>query len=76
MQLRALRVIAVSGRSALAKERDPEDREALRERLLGLFADLEQAVMANSADERVLAAIERERRMIPRETQLGGDRAT
>lgn len=63
-QTRALRVIAVSGRAALRKAREPEDRKHLRERVHELLADLEHEVIRNGADERILAAIERERRNV------------
>lgn len=61
---KALRAIAVSGRSALAKLREPNDREAVRGRIHELLADLEQEVIGNGADEGILAAIERERRSV------------
>lgn len=63
-ETRALRVIAVSGRAALAKAREPDERERIRERVHELMADLEQQVIRNGADERLLAAIERERRQV------------
>ena len=63
-QLKALRTIVVSGRSALAKARDPADRENLRGRVHELLADLEQEVIRNGADAGILAALERERRQV------------
>ena len=64
---KALRVIAVSGRAALAKAHEPEEFERIRERVHELLADLEEQVIRNGADERMLAAIERERREVWRE---------
>ena len=61
---RSLDVIAVSGRSALQKSADPEDRERIRERVHELLADLEQQVIRDGADPEILAAVERERRRI------------
>jgi hypothetical protein len=63
-EIRALRVIAVSGRAALARAGAPEERERLRQRVHELLADLEQEVIRDGAEERILAAIEHERRRI------------
>ena len=63
-ETRALRVIAVSGRAALAKSHEPEERERVRERVHELLADLEEEVIRNGANEAILAAIERERRQV------------
>ncbi len=59
---RALRVIAVSGRAAIAKAHEPEERQRIRERVHELLADLEEQVLRDGADEAILGAIERERR--------------
>ena len=61
---RALKVISVSGRSALQKASDPDDRERIRERVHELLADLEQQVIRDGADPEILAAVERERRRV------------
>ena len=61
---RALNVISVSGRSALQKATDPEDRERIRDRVHELLADLEQQVIRDGADPDILATVERERRRI------------
>lgn len=61
---RALRVISASSRAALAKAHEPEDRQRVQERAHELLADLEQEVIRDGADERILAAIERERRRV------------
>jgi hypothetical protein len=61
---RALNVISVSGRSALQKATDPDDRERIRDRVHELLADLEQQVIRDGADPDILAAVERERRRI------------
>jgi hypothetical protein len=63
-EIRALRVIAVSGRAALARAREPEERNRLRQRANELLADLEQEVIRDGAEERILAAIVYERRRI------------
>ena len=63
-ETKALRVIAVSGRAAFAKAHGPEERERIRERVHELLADLEEQVIRNGADERLLGAIERERRQV------------
>lgn len=61
---RALRVIAVSGRAAIAKAHEPDERERIRDRVHELLADLEAQVLRDGSDERILAAIERERRQV------------
>jgi hypothetical protein len=61
---RALNVISVSGRSALQKATDSEDRERIRDRVHELLADLEQQVIRDGADPDILATVERERRRI------------
>ena len=63
-QSKALRVISVSGRAAIAKSQGPEDRGRIRDRMHELLADLEQEVIRNGADEAILAAIEQERRKV------------
>ena len=61
---RALRVIAVSGRAALSRHLQPDERERVRQRVHELLADLEEQVIRNGADEAILAAIEQERRKV------------
>lgn len=61
---RALEVIAVSGRAAITKATDPDDREQLRYRTHELLADLERELIEHGPDEGILARIERERRHI------------
>jgi hypothetical protein len=60
-KLIALRTIAVSGRSALARAQDDATREAVLDRIDALLADLEGVVIRDGGNEQVLAAIEAER---------------
>lgn len=60
----ALRAIAVSGRAALSKARHPDEVERLTGRIDDLLAELEAIVIRDGGDERILAAIEAERRRI------------
>lgn len=57
----ALRTIVVSGRSALKKARDDEERQRIQERVHELLADLESMVIRDGSDEKLLALIERKR---------------
>ena len=59
-----LRVITVSARAALEKVREPADRERVQNRVHELLAKLESEVIRDGADEKILAAIERERRRV------------
>lgn len=60
----ALRTIVVSGRSALGKIDDPDERERIQERIHELLADLEAVVIRDGADEELLAQIEHKRRQL------------
>ena len=63
-EAKALRVITVSGRSALQKSTDRNNRQELQDRVHALLADLEQEVIRDGADPEILGAIERERRRV------------
>ena len=61
-ELLALRTIVVSGRAALDKTSNPDDRVAIKERVTELLAGLEAAVIRDGADPEVLARLEEARR--------------
>lgn len=58
----ALRAIVISGRAALAKATTSADAVVITDRVDHLLADLEAIVIRDGGDERLLAAIEAERR--------------
>lgn len=60
----ALRVITVSAHTALAKTASEDDAERIRDRADDLLAELEGVVICDAGDERLLAAIDGERRRI------------
>ncbi len=70
-ELKSLRAISVSGRAALASNKEPEDREQVQGRVHELLADLEQEVIRDGADEKILGALERERREVYKEPDSG-----
>jgi hypothetical protein len=57
----ALRTIVVSGRAALEKTVEPDDRERIKDRLTELLARLEEAVIRDGADPEILRRIEEAR---------------
>jgi hypothetical protein len=63
-EARALNVIATSGRAALRKATDPQDRRRLRQRVHELLADLEHEIIQTGADASLLDDLERERRRV------------
>jgi hypothetical protein len=63
-ELLALRVITVSAHTALAKTASDEDAERIRDRADELLAELEGIVIRDGGDERLLDAIDAERRRI------------
>ena len=63
-EVMALRTIVVSGRSALSKTTEPDERERIQDRVHDLLAELEQQVIRDGADQELLSAIERKRRQL------------
>ena len=59
----ALRAIVVSGRAALGRAQ-PHDVELIMRRVDELLAELEEIVIRDGGDQRILAAIEAERRRL------------
>lgn len=63
-ELLALRAIVVSGRAALVKTTDPDGREAIKDRVTELLAELEEGVARDGADAEVLARLDAARREV------------
>ncbi len=63
-EILAIRAILVSGRAALVKTPSREGREAIRDRITALLADLEEAVIRDGADPEVLARLDAARREV------------
>ena len=61
-ELLAIRAVVISGRNALGKTPDPEDREGIKHRLPELLGQLEEGFIRHGADAEVLARLEVARR--------------
>ena len=61
-EILAIRAIVVSGRAALVKTTSHEGREAIKDRITALLAELEEAVIRDGADPEVLARLDAARR--------------
>ena len=60
-ELLSLRAIVVSGRNALDKARDPDDRQRIKAHVPELLAQLELAFIRDGADTEVLGRLEEAR---------------